>query len=161
MTPRCPPRIITEPDNQPIVVSTPDVSRIVQESGYTPPAPTFVTHVTLGPGSFPTYCPFRLMDGRAIAVSASDEEMPVVDGITLESGSEGQYINAAMIQSLEYRTNLQVLGDVGDILFIPRIRGAVTNALPTLLGGFTWSLPVGRKTGDKALVFSPVMPIKL
>jgi hypothetical protein len=134
---------------------------VVSDPSYNPSVPTYLSKVLLGPGAWGTYFPFRLLNGRAIAITSVDVETPIVDGILLESGSEGQWASAAMMKSLEFSTNLQILGAVGDVLWLAKTKSQMTNLVPSLAHGDAFSLPIGRKTGQYSFVFDPSLPTKL
>jgi hypothetical protein len=116
--------------------------------------------VALGPGSWATNQPFRLINGRAIAITGQDLDEPWADGLTLESGVEGQMVSVALFPTA-YTTPLALPGSDGSILWLPKTATSLTSERPSLTLGYAWALPIARRSDAHTVVFSPQMPMKL
>jgi hypothetical protein len=150
-------------DSQPIVISQPQVSNVIEGPDCIPPTPPedpTVSYVVLGPGSWQTNQPFRLISDIAVAITAVDSAEPWCDGITLESGAEGQSVHAAIIPG-RYLTPLALPGVDGDFLWTDKTAKAVTNQMPSPSAGFTWALQVARRISLREILFSPSSPIRM
>jgi hypothetical protein len=155
--------LVIRQDPQPIVISQPQISNVIEGPDIIPPAPPpdpTVSYVLLGPGSWQTNQPFRLISGIAMAITAIDSAEPWCDGITLESGQEGQSVHAVIIPG-RYETPLALPGMNGDFLWMDTTAKAATNQTPSPSAGFTWALQVARKISLREMLFSPAFPIRM
>jgi hypothetical protein len=154
--------VVTRDAYSPVVVTSPLISVVVEgpPGAAPPPIDPTVTYVKLGPGSWQTNQPFRLINEIALAITAVDSAEPWADGITLESGQEGQSVHAAIIPG-KYDTPLALPGVDGDFLWMSKTAMAVTNEMPSLALGYTWALQVARRVKLREFIFFPSFPIRM
>lgn len=120
------------------------------------PTSTLAT-VTLG-ATFATNQAFRFVDGLAQPVTSLDANMPLIDGITLESGVASSSVPVAMVVGALYSTPLAIPD--APILFLGQ-DGRPTLTPPTSLAGDVWYVAVMRRFDSGHFVYAPSFPILL
>lgn len=114
-------------------------------------------YVTLGE-TFATNEPYRIVSGRAYHVTSLDEDPAFVDGVTLESGVNGETRPAATISQTPYPTPLEL--PTGTLYFLGQ-DGKLTSTVPTYEAGDIWRVIIARKVDANTFIFSPTQPLKL
>jgi hypothetical protein len=117
--------------------------------------------VILGPGSWSTNQAFRMVNGRAQYVTSQDSDPPSIDGVTLESGSEGDAVRAGRLFGAEFSTPLALPGVDGGNLWLPKTATALTAVQPSKVSGDDWQVYAGRRDNQYSLVLDPDRPIRL
>jgi hypothetical protein len=125
--------------------------------GTNDPRMSNISSVTLG-DTFATNQAFYLVSGVALPVTSVDITIPLVDGITLESGAPGVSVPAAMVHGERYETPLAL--PPGSPLFLGQT-GSPASLEPSSALGDIWSVGLLHQDDSTHFVFCPTTPIKL
>lgn len=111
------------------------------------------TQVVLS-GTFSTNQAFHSKGGVAYPVYSTDVDVPIVDGITLDSGHMGDTIWAATLQGYPFQTPLAVSGSNGDPLYL-NTNGKLSTEMPSS----GWVAPLGTLDATNKFLFYPLNPV--
>jgi Phage protein Gp138 N-terminal domain len=130
-------------------------STIYSESN---PPPVNITNIMLG-ATFATNQAFKLISGGiAMPIYSTDNEMPTVDGIVLESGINGAVVPVAMVAGGEYTTPLVL--PAGRFLFLGQ-DGKPTATIPSIIAGDVWSIPIIEQVDSTHFILLARTPLQL
>ena len=133
----------------------------VEEQDYyspsNPPPPVNITNITLG-ATFATNQAFKLISGIAMPIYSTDNDMPTVDGITLESGINGAIVPVAMVAGGAYTTPLNL--PAGRFLFLGQ-DGKPTATIPSVIAGDVWSIPTMEQVDSTHFILLARIPLQL
>jgi hypothetical protein len=144
-------RTYTLPDKDGTVALLSDLNQNSSQEGL-----QLLSKVILSQGMGALTC-FRINEqGQAFTVTANDDILPIVNGITLESGGIGSTINAAQLRNESYTTTAFFQFHQ---LFWLTSSGQISSTRPT---NTKYQVMVGYSIPNSSLfVFDPQMPIKL
>ena len=95
-------------------------------------------------------------NGEAYTVTANNLTIPIIDGVTLESGGVGQEINIARLRNQWYTVTRYF---PTQSMYWLTDSGGITDTQPT---NTIWSVIVGRSSpNSNEFIFDPQLPIKL
>lgn len=86
--------------------------------------------------------------------------VPIVDCITLESGSESDNVLVACTHGKLYNTPSNIIYTNSDTLYLGH-DGKITTTPPSLVNGDRWSVIIGRLVNANQFIFDPQTPIDL
>jgi len=95
-------------------------------------------------------------NGEAYTVTSNDDTIPLIDGITLESGGIGQQIKIGRLRNQWYTVTQYF--DTQQYYWL-NSNGGISNTMPS---GVKWAMIVGRSSpNSNQFIFDPQLPIQL